>query len=93
MFSPITEMIILKISRIYTMRRKDCWRLSPAYDLTYSNTYYGEHTTTVDGNGRNPGEKEILAVGVSAGMEKAECKRIMNQIADCVKQISGKYLS
>lgn len=72
---------------------KDCWRLSPAYDLTYSNTYYGEHTTTVDGNGRNPGEKEILAVGVSAGMEKAECKRIMNQIADCVKQILGKYLS
>ena len=71
----------------------DQWRLSPAYDLTYSNTYYGEHTTTVDGNGRNPGEKEILAVGVSAGMEKAECKRIMNQIADCVKQILGKYLS
>lgn len=29
------------------------WRLSPAYDLTYSNTYYGEHTTTVDGNGKN----------------------------------------
>lgn len=40
---------------------KDCWRLSPAYDLTYSTTYYGEHTTTVDGgrgfsgNQRNPG--------------------------------------
>ena len=34
--------------------------LSPAYDLTYSNTYYGEHTTTVDGNGRNPGKKELL---------------------------------
>lgn len=41
---------------------EDRWRLSPAYDLTYSNTYYGEHTTTVDGNGRNPGEKEILAI-------------------------------
>lgn len=34
--------------------KNDSWRLSPAYDLTYSNTYYGEHTTTVDGNGRNP---------------------------------------
>ena len=71
---------------------EDCWRLSPAYDLTYSNTYYGEHTTTVDGNGRNPGEKEILAVGVAAGMERAECKRIMNQIEDCVNQTLGKYL-
>ena len=69
------------------------WRLSPAYDLTYSNTYYGEHTTTVGGNGRNPREKEILAVGVAAGMERAECKRIMNQIEDCVKQMLGQYLS
>ena len=68
------------------------WRLSPAYDFTYSNTYYGEHTTTVDGNGRNPGEKEILAVGVAAGMERTECKRIMNQIKDCVNQMLGKYL-
>lgn len=71
---------------------EDCWRLSPAYDLTYSNTYYGEHTTTVDGNGRNPGGKEILAVGVAAGMERAECKRIMNQIEDCVNQMLGKSL-
>lgn len=72
---------------------EDCWRLSPAYDLTYSNTYYGEHTTTVDGNGRNPGEKEILAVGIAAGMARAECRRIMNQIKDCVNQMLGQYLS
>ena len=26
---------------------EECWRLSPAYDLTYSSTYYGEHTTMV----------------------------------------------
>lgn len=36
---------------------KKGWRLSPAYDLTFSNTYYGEHTTMVDGNGRNPGKR------------------------------------
>lgn len=45
------------------------WRLSPAYDLTYSNTYYGEHTTTVDGNGKIR-EKELVAVGVQAGMKR-----------------------
>lgn len=72
---------------------EDCWRLSPAYDLTYSNTYYGEHTTTVNGNGLNPGEKEILAVGVAAGIERMECKKIMKQIEECVKQMLGKYLS
>ena len=43
---------------------EDVWRLSPAYDLTYSTTYYGEHTTTVDGNGRNPGKKELSVTGL-----------------------------
>lgn len=49
---------------------KDRWSLSPAYDLTYSNTYYGEHTTTVDGNGRNPGRKELLTSGNCGRNEK-----------------------
>lgn len=47
---------------------------------TYSNTYYGEHTTSVDGNGANPGDKEILNVGMKAGMKKGECIEIMQQI-------------
>ncbi|MFQ8842755.1 MAG: hypothetical protein ACLR8P_19555 [Clostridium fessum] len=36
----------------------------PAYDLTYSNTYYGEHTTSVDGNGRNPARRSCLQLGL-----------------------------
>lgn len=70
----------------------DSWRLSPAYDLTYSNTYYGEHTTAVDGNGRNPGEKEILAVGIAAGMNKEKCLDIMKGIEANVKEQLGEYL-
>lgn len=60
------------------------WRLSPAYDLTYSNTYFGEHTTSIDGNGANPGEKEIINVGVKAGMKKKNCMSIMEQIREYV---------
>ena len=70
----------------------DQWRLSPAYDLTYSNTYYGEHTTTIDGNGRNPGRKELLAVGSAAGMRKNNCERIIDTIQACVSQMLGEYL-
>ena len=70
----------------------DRWSLSPAYDLTYSNTYYGEHTTTVDGNGRNPGRKELLAVGIAAGMKKEICVESMNMIEKCVENMLGKYL-
>ena len=63
----------------------DGWRLSPAYDLTYSTTYYGEHTTTVDGNGRNPGIKELAAVGTAAGIGKDICTEIAYDIEKCVK--------
>ena len=69
------------------------WRLSPAYDLTYSNTYYGEHTTTVDGNGRNPGKKELLAVGLAAGLKKSRCNGIIDDIESCVKERLAEYIS
>ena len=72
--------------------KEDCWRLSPAYDLTYSNTYYGEHTTTVDGNGKNPGEKELINVGVKAGMPKKKCAQIAQEIELCVKENLEMYL-
>lgn len=68
------------------------WRLSPAYDLTFSNTYYGEHTTTVDGNGKNPGEKEIVMVGIQAGLEKAWCEDVAIEIEEIVKVRLDEYL-
>lgn len=68
------------------------WRLSPAYDLTYSNTYYGEHTTTVDGNGKNPGKKELVAVGVQVGMKKTYCERVAEEIRLCVNEKLEHYL-
>ena len=71
---------------------KDEWHLSPAYDLTYSNTYYGEHTTTVDGNGKNPGIKEIVNVGTTAGMRKNTCEKIAKDIDECVHERLGIYL-
>ncbi len=70
----------------------DSWRLSPAYDLTYSNTYYGEHTTSVDGNGRNPSERELLQVGVKAGLGKRVCEKRIHEIKSCVEEMLGKYL-
>lgn len=70
----------------------DCWRLSPAYDLTYSNTYYGEHTTTIDGNGRDPGMRDIIAVGIASGMKKGICQEIAEEIAEIVREMLAEYL-
>ncbi len=73
-------------------QKTDQWHLSPAYDLTYSNTYYGEHTTTVDGNGRNPGPSELFEVGLKAGMQKQLCKTIIDEIQSCVTERLKIYL-
>lgn len=72
--------------------KQDCWRLSPAYDLTYSSTYYGEHTTTVDGNGKDPGEKELLAVGRNAGLSRAVCTEMISQIKNCVNTMLKEWV-
>ena len=71
---------------------KKGWRLSPAYDLTFSNTYYGEHTTMVDGNGRNPGKKELLAVGLQAGLEKSWCEEVIEKMKNTVEERLERYL-
>ncbi len=70
----------------------DSWKLSPAYDLTYSNTYFGEHTTSVDGNGKNPGEKELLSVGLQGGLKKSMCMDIISEIKQKVKEDLETYL-
>ena len=52
----------------------DSWFLSPAYDLTYSNTYFGEQTTSVNGKGNNIEMLDIISVGTNAGLSKKFCE-------------------
>lgn len=67
-------------SFLYT--NDDGWRLAPAYDLTYSDTYWGEQTTSVCGKGKDISEKELIKVGTEAGLTKASCIEYLNQIHD-----------
>ena len=69
----------------------DCWHPSPAYDLTWSTTYFGEHTITVDGNGRAPGMKELLAVGKAAGMTQKVCRQIAEEIREKTRWLEDKH--
>ena len=56
------------------------WVLSPAYDLTYSNSLGGEHATTINGNGVNPGMDDILAVAKNAGLNVKKAKGVAEEI-------------
>lgn len=68
------------------------WRLAPAYDLTYSNSIGGEHATTVAGNGRDPGRKELLEVAKRIGFDCAKAKQIAGDIQEIVFQHLRRYL-
>lgn len=68
------------------------WRLAPAYDLTYSNSIGGEHATTVDGNGSNPGRKELLAVARAIKFDSDKAKTLTDEIEGIVQSRLRKWL-
>ena len=70
----------------------DGWRLAPAYDLTYSDTYWGEQTTSVCGKGKDISEKELIKVGTEAGLTKASCIEYLNQIHDKIGALERYFL-
>lgn len=62
------------------------WMLSPAYDLTYSNSIGGEHATCVNGNGQNPGIEELLSVAQQIKFDKKKAKSIAGDIQEIVSE-------
>lgn len=67
------------------------WVLSPAYDLTYSNSLNGEHATTINGNGINPGINDLLEVAKKAGLDIKAAKAAAEDIRECVNEYLGHY--
>lgn len=62
------------------------WHLSPAYDLTYSFSFNGEHATTINGEGKNPTLEDILAVAKNIGLKEKFAKDIALDIQEkCLK--------
>ncbi len=71
---------------------KQRWRLTPAYDLTYSNSLNGEHATCINGNGQNPSMEDILNVAETAGLAGKEAKRAAEEILEIVNCELKEYL-
>ena len=69
------------------------WELSPAYDLTYSYSIKGEHATTINGNGVNPGLNDILKVAEKIGLDKKRAEKIAIEIKEIVKKELEIFLS
>jgi serine/threonine-protein kinase HipA len=44
----------------FLMDDNGMWKFAPAYDLTFSHSGHGFHSTTYDGEGQNPSEKQLM---------------------------------
>lgn len=60
-------------SFLYDESKKE-WQLSPAYDLTYSSSFNGEHATTINGEGKNPSLEDIINVAKNIGIKEKQAK-------------------
>lgn len=65
------------------------WHLSPAYDLTYSFSFNGEHATTINGEGKNPTLDNILTVAKNIGLKEKFAKDIALDIQEKSSKLSN----
>ena len=66
----------------FLMDSSGIWRVSPAYDLTFSSGPGGEHSTMVMGEGRSPGHKHLLELAKTVSIQKP--KDVINQVQQAV---------
>jgi len=63
----------------FLMDAKGTWRLSPAYDLTFSHGPGGEQSTMVMGEGRKAGVEPLVKLGLEAKLTKSHITKIIDQ--------------
>ncbi|WP_419784295.1 hypothetical protein [Maridesulfovibrio sp.] len=69
------------------------WTFSPAYDLAYSYGPNGEQSTMVMGEGRNPGEKHLLALATVANVNEKKAQQIIEQVRDSLPGLRSWLMS
>ena len=63
----------------FLMDKDGQWKLSPAYDLTFSSGPQGEQSTMVMGEGRNPNIQHLIKLGKAANISKDTIDNIINK--------------
>lgn len=53
----------------FLMDKNGKWKLAPAYDLTFSNSSYGFHSTTIAGESKNPTLKHLTTLAKHFGIK------------------------
>jgi serine/threonine-protein kinase HipA len=70
----------------YLMGRDGVWRLSPAYDLVFSEGPGGEHTMAVAGEARRPTERDMLRVAETCDVGARRAREIVHEVRSGVAE-------
>jgi serine/threonine-protein kinase HipA len=68
----------------FLMNAKGEWQFAPAYDLTFSYSGYGFHSTMVAGESKNPGRKELMKLATHFGLKNAGS--IIEEVQEAISQ-------
>ena len=72
----------------FMLNDKEDWILTPAYDLTFSAGPGGEHSMTLDGEGRHPGREQMIRLATRHGIPEKRALKIIDDVAEAVSQWS-----
>lgn len=75
----------------YLMDDSGAWRLSPAYDLTYSEGPGGEHWTAYQGEGRNPSVAQLRGLASAASIEERHCEDDIRQVRAALERLPQEF--
>lgn len=70
----------------FIMDKAGAWKLSPAYDLTFSSGPRGEQSTMVMGEGKNPTETHLIKLGLDAKIDPKKITQIIEQTKHALSQ-------
>lgn len=68
----------------FLMDARGEWTMSPAYDLSYAAGPGGEHTMTIDGEGRDPGHAKVVSLAMRHGLKRSEALEIIDRTNEAV---------
>jgi serine/threonine-protein kinase HipA len=70
----------------FLMNEAGEWKLSPAYDLTFSSGPRGEQSTMVMGEGKNPGTEHLIKLGLDAKLGQELIDTIIDRTKNALSQ-------
>lgn len=78
----------------FIMDAKGQWKVSPAYDLTFSSGPRGHQSMLVAGEGENPGVKDLLKLAGHADLSKVESRKVIEEVRNALgdwETLAGIY--